>query len=103
MSRYLPLLTALGVSVGLGLSTLSGGWAGEAKDRITATAKLVVATDSAWPPFSWRDANGTWAGFDVDVATEIAKRISVKAEFAGPPWEEQTAGHWNGKWDACVC
>ena len=79
------------------------GWAGEAKDRIAATGKLVIATDPGWPPFSSRVTDGTWTGFDIDVGTEIAKRIGVKAEFVGPPWDEQTAGHWNGKWDACVC
>ena len=79
------------------------GWAGEAKDRIAATGKLVIATDPGWPPFSSRAEDGTWTGFDVDVGTEIAKRIGAKAEFVGPPWDEQTAGHWNGKWDACVC
>src|SRR5262249_50288925 len=103
MSRFLSWLTALGVSAGFVLSTLSAGWAAEAKDRIAATGKFVVATDPAWPPFSWRDGNGAWAGFDVAVAAEIAKRIGAKAEFVGPPWDEQTAGHWNGKWDACVC
>jgi len=86
-----------------GLLPLSESWAGDAADRIKATGKLVIATDPGWPPFSSRAADGAWTGFDIDVGTEIAKRIGAKAEFVGPPWDEQTAGHWNGLWDACVC
>jgi polar amino acid transport system substrate-binding protein len=77
--------------------------AGTALDRVNAKRILVVAFDPGWPPFSWRDAGGSWSGFDVDVANELAKRIGVKAAFVDPPWDQQTAGHWNGKWDVCVC
>ena len=81
----------------------STAWGGATSDRITARGTVLVASDPGWPPFSWRDANGTWSGFDVDVANEFARRLGVKAAFVDPPWDQQTAGHWNGKWDVCVC
>jgi polar amino acid transport system substrate-binding protein len=77
--------------------------AGAALDRITSSGKMVVATDPAWPPFSSRDAQGAWSGFDIEVAREIAGRIGAEASFVTPTWEAQLAGHWNGQWDVCVC
>lgn len=103
MAKRFRVLALLCVYIGVAISHLSVGWAGEASDRVKATGKLIVATDPGWPPFSSRDANGIWTGFDVDVAMEIAKRIGATAEFVGPPWDKQVAGHWNGQWDACVC
>jgi len=104
MARHFRIFSLLSfVLSAMVLSPISVGLAGEASDRIKASGKLVVATDPGWPPFSSRDADGNWIGFDVDVATEIAKRMGAKAEFVAPPWDEQVAGHWKGKWDACVC
>src|SRR5689334_6870474 len=94
---------AISFAIVVAVCTTASAWAGSTLDRVKSKGTLVVATDPAWPPFSSRDDNGNWTGFDVDVAREIARRFGVKAEFVGPPWDQQTAGHWDGKWDACVC
>ena len=78
-------------------------WAGETAARVAASGNLLIATDPAWPPFSSRDERGHWVGFDVDVGIEMARRLGAKPVFVSPSWDEQTAGHWNGKWDVCVC
>jgi polar amino acid transport system substrate-binding protein len=41
-------------------------------------------------------------GFDVDVATEIAKRLDVEACFVTPNWLQIVNGNWQGKWDISV-
>ncbi|MEO7230182.1 MAG: transporter substrate-binding domain-containing protein, partial [Candidatus Limnocylindrales bacterium] len=41
-------------------------------------------------------------GFDIDVGTEIAKRLSVDISFETPAWEALTAGSWSGRWDFSV-
>jgi polar amino acid transport system substrate-binding protein len=76
--------------------------AGEVLDRITASGVIRVATDPAWPPYSWRNDKGEWQGFDAAVATEISKRMGVKLEFVTPNWDVITAGNWNGGWDLSV-
>jgi polar amino acid transport system substrate-binding protein len=81
---------------------VSSAKAGEVLDRIAARGVIVVATDPVWPPYSWKDETGEWHGFDVEVAQEIARRMGVSLEFVTPSWDEQTAGHWNGKWDISV-
>ena len=47
-------------------------------DRIMASGKLRVSTDPAYPPqSSLNEPTGEYEGFDIDVATEIAKRLGV--------------------------
>lgn len=76
--------------------------AGPALERIRDSGLLVGATDPAWPPYSWREPIGEYAGFDVDVTREIAARLGARAEFVTPPWEEQVAGAWGDRWDVAV-
>ena len=42
------------------------------------------------------------AGFDIDTAVEIAKRLGVEACFVTPSWDLITAGNWGGQWDISV-
>jgi polar amino acid transport system substrate-binding protein len=77
--------------------------AGETLDRVLAAGRLVNAVDEEYPPFSYRDATGAMAGFDIDVAAAVAKRLGVAIEQVTPGWDEITAGDWRGRWDICVC
>jgi polar amino acid transport system substrate-binding protein len=69
--------------------------------KVKAAGKLVVSTDAAYPPQS-ELKDGKWEGFDVDVATEIAKRLGVTVEFTAQDWTVITAGSWAGRWDVSV-
>ena len=64
---------------------------------------LVVSTDPKYPPqSSLNEQTGKYEGFDIDVATEIAKRLGVKIQWETPAWETITAGSWNDRWDLSV-
>jgi polar amino acid transport system substrate-binding protein len=76
--------------------------AGDTLDRVMRTKTLVLASDPAYPPQSFLDDNNQWAGFDIDVAREIANRLGVKLEIVTPAWEIITAGRWGGRWDISV-
>jgi polar amino acid transport system substrate-binding protein len=69
--------------------------------KIKAAGKLRVSTDAAYPPQS-ELKDGKWEGFDVDTATEIAKRLGVSVEFTAQDWAVITAGNWGGRWDVSV-
>jgi polar amino acid transport system substrate-binding protein len=77
--------------------------AGETLDRVLAAGKLVNAVDEEYPPFSYRDGTNAMAGFDIDVAAEVAKRLGVAIEQVTPGWDDITAGDWRGRWDVCIC
>lgn len=72
-------------------------------DRIKADGALRVATDPAYPPASsFDEATGTWEGFDIAAATEVAKRLGVEIKWETPSWDLITAGSWNDRWDLSV-
>lgn len=76
---------------------------GDELAAICAKGTLVVSTDPKYPPQSSLDeTTGKYVGFDIDVATEIARRLGVQISFVAPSWETITAGTWNGRWDMSV-
>jgi polar amino acid transport system substrate-binding protein len=76
--------------------------AGGLLDKVLKAGKLVVSTDPNYAPQSAQKPDGTFEGFDIDVATEIAKRLGVTVDWATPDWAIITAGGWGGRWDASV-
>lgn len=70
--------------------------------RVRARGVLIVATNAGWEPQGYIDDAGHLAGFDIDVAREIARRLGVRARFETPDWGLMTGGHWYGRWDMMV-
>jgi len=96
------LVLALGLVVaGCGGSdeSASGDLLASIKDK----GVLTVSTDPAYPPASKLNKDtGEYEGFDIDVATEIAKRLGVDVAWKTPGWDTITAGNWSGRWDVSV-
>jgi polar amino acid transport system substrate-binding protein len=67
--------------------------------EVKQRGKLVVATDANYKPQSFKNPDGSFEGFDIDVANEVAKRLGVEAEFIDVTFDIITAGGWNGRWD----
>jgi polar amino acid transport system substrate-binding protein len=63
---------------------------------------LIVSTDADYKPQSYRNPDGTWVGFDVDVAREIARRLGVTPVFQSARFDLITAGRWNDRWDVNI-
>src|SRR6476661_645382 len=61
--------------------------------------KLLVATDANYKPQSFKNSDGSFEGFDIDVAKEVAKRLGVEPEFIDVNFDIITAGGWNNRWD----
>lgn len=88
-----------------GAMTLAGVMAADAGatlDRVMEKKELVVATNASWPPQSYLDDSHQLVGFDIDVATEIAKRLGVGVRFETPDWATMTGGRWAGRYDIGV-
>jgi polar amino acid transport system substrate-binding protein len=71
-------------------------------DKVMTAGKIIMSTDPQYPPQSELTAEGNYEGFDIDVGTEIAKRLGVEIGFETPSWEVITAGSWAGRWDFSV-
>ena len=64
---------------------------------------LTVSTATGVPTaIQLNKDTGEYEGFDIDVATEIAKRLGVEIAWEAPAWDTIVAGNWNGRWDASV-
>jgi polar amino acid transport system substrate-binding protein len=80
----------------------AGPIAGGLLDVVTKAGEIRVSTDPQYPPQSELTPDGTFQGFDIDVATEIAKRMGLDVKFETPSWDTITAGSWGGRWDLSV-
>lgn len=77
-------------------------WAGSTLDRVHETKVLKVATSANWPPQSFLGPDNKLQGFDIDVASEIGKRLGSKVDFVTPEYGIITAGRWSNRWDLSV-
>jgi polar amino acid transport system substrate-binding protein len=70
--------------------------------KVEKAKVIVMSTDPQYPPQSELTSTGTYEGYDIDVGTEIAKRLGVDIKFETPDWNLITAGSWAGRWDFSV-
>jgi polar amino acid transport system substrate-binding protein len=63
---------------------------------------IKISTDPNYAPQSFLKPDGTYEGFDIDVADAIAEGLGVEVQFETPEWEAITAGSWSGRWDISV-
>ncbi len=63
---------------------------------------IQISTDPNYAPQSFLKDDGTFEGFDIDVANEIGARLGVDVEFVTPSFDLVQAGGWNGQWDVSV-
>lgn len=106
MSKGLSaVLAVLALALALGASACGGS--DESANDLLASIEdkgvLTVSTDPAYPPQSELNENtNQYEGFDIDVATEIAKRLGVDIAWEAPAWDTIISGNWNGRWDISV-
>jgi len=59
--------------------------------RIVGRGKLLVATTGDYRPLSYRERNGDYWGFGIEMAEQIARHIGVGVEFVQTSWPTLTA------------
>mgnify|MGYP000181721870 CR=1 FL=1 len=74
-------LAAVMVVLTLGLASCTGGDntdpAGEGGTNAAKNGTLTVGFDAEFPPMGFKDDNGNYVGFDLDLAKEVAKRLNI--------------------------
>lgn len=92
------------LSLSLALSVASPSvFAGATLDRINQKHQLVNVLMESYPPFSFLNDQNQLDGFDVDVAKAVANKLGVTLKMETPSWEVTAAGHWQGRYDVCIC
>ena len=59
--------------------------------RIQERGKLLVGTTGDYRPLSYREADGNYWGFGIEMAEKIANRLGVSIEFVHTSWPTLTA------------
>ncbi|PMX03079.1 amino acid ABC transporter substrate-binding protein [Pseudomonas sp. FW215-R2] len=95
-----PTLLTLGLALA---ASCSAAFAGPTLDRVTQKGELTGVLMESYPPFSFLNDQNQLDGFDVDVAKAVTERLGVKLKLETPSWDVIAAGHWNGRYDICVC
>lgn len=70
--------------------------------NIKEAGEIRVGTDPNYAPQSFLKPDGTFEGFDIDVANEIGKRLGVSVKFETPDFSVVEAGGWAGRFDISV-
>lgn len=59
----------------------------------------MIGTEGTYAPFTFHDQTGALTGYDIDVVTEVAKRIGVEPVFMETQWDAMFAGLDSGRFD----
>jgi len=54
---------------------------------IMEKGEIVLGLDDSFPPMGFRDTNGEIAGFDIDLAKEVSKRLGVELKLQPIDWD----------------
>ena len=84
------------------VTACQGGNPDDLLATIKSRGEIKVSTDPNYAPQSFLNPDGTFEGFDIDVANEIGERLGVDVVFETPEWEAITAGSWSERWDISV-
>lgn len=95
-------LLALSMIVVLAIGMLSGCGATQEEDllaKIQKAGKITVAMEGNWAPWTYEDEAGNLVGFEVEVASAVADKLGVEAEFITGEWDGLLAGVQAGRYD----
>lgn len=71
-------------------------------EAIKQAGVIKVGTSADYPPFESVDASGNKVGFDIELMTEMAKRLDVKLEWVDMPFDSLIAAVQEGKIDVSI-
>lgn len=94
------IVTGLLIAAGMSFS----GVAAQADDlqKIQQAGKMSIALSGVFPPFSFVDESNKVVGFDVEIGTELARRLKVEPEIVTTAWDGIIAGLVTGRYDTVV-
>ncbi|MFZ3577226.1 transporter substrate-binding domain-containing protein [Virgibacillus sp. DJP39] len=76
------------------------------EDTVLSTVEesgvLRVGFEGTYQPFNYLNDENEFAGFDVDIANELASRLGVEAEFIATKWDSLIGGLKADKFDVII-
>ena len=79
LSLALLMILMLGACGGSTSQTSSSDAEASGSEAVSEKTTLIIGLDDQFPPMGFRDENNNLVGFDIDLATEAAKRAGLEA------------------------
>ncbi len=76
-----------------------GTASGDLLSQIQEKGVITVAMEGNWAPWTYEDESGNLVGFEVEVASAVAEKLGVEAEFITGEWDGLLAGVQAGRYD----
>lgn len=83
--------------------TASGSSAPDKLQQVISAGKVRVADCLSFAPFGFMDAQGKPSGYDVDIATEMAKQLGVTLEMVDTTADNRIPNLQTDKVDVVIC
>lgn len=103
IKRLLTTMVILAVSIsmlaGCGKTSTKNG---STLESVKKAGVLKIGLEDSFPPMEFRDSSNKLKGFDVDMATEIGKRLGVKTQFISTDFNGIILALKSGKFDAII-
>lgn len=68
----------------------------------TAAEELRIGVEGAYPPFSWKEADGTLKGFDIDLAFALCEKMGRDCKLVEQDWDGMIPALLARKYDAII-
>ncbi len=63
---------------------------------------ITIATEGAYPPWNFSNADGTLGGYEIDLTKVLCERMKVKCDVIAQEWNGIIPGLTVGKYDAII-
>ncbi len=83
-------------------AALTPSLAGENLAAIKSAGVFKIGTEGTYAPFTYHDAAGKLAGFDVEIGQAVAAKLGVKVEFVEGKWDGLIAGLDAKRYDTVI-
>ena len=102
MKKGLLMIMSLAVLTGVLVGCGGQGAQGDGQNADNSGKKWIIATDTVFRPFEYKDENGNLVGIDVDILAAIAEDQGFDYELRSMGWDASIAACQSGQADAMI-